>query len=384
MRKTLIALSVAAVVSLLGPSLRAMAQQDPPRGDCCYHIFSTGSNLGWASALLHYTTPRVRLDPADETIFDDLNRAGQHVGAAHATCSAMNPAWTDWKSKADSLQALVNAIRREPTPVIRSQVDGSVRSTYNWAENLRVRMFNRLPSQGDTCAEKYFKLGYTIAYGQQALGIAMQWNGPGPWQVAFYDARQWLQLAVQVLHEYEGIRPQLGCNDIAAPALIAQLTGVVNATPQVPQQVEELYQAVNRQVWEPVQQNLVNSCEGAAGVLINTPADTTNVVGRWVIHHGGIVGTPDEYHENYIGDLVIEPTGAHISFNGGKNWETLSGVVHNGVLGFTRPTVPPQVWSGTVRDNRVLEATFIFGNLTYRWWAEKFPQVPGPEKVRKF
>jgi hypothetical protein len=388
----LLALSVTAIMLLLGPSAHVMAQQDPPRGDCCYQIFGAGSNLGWASALLHYTSQRVRLDPADEAIFDDLNRAGQHVETAHAVCSAMNPAWPDWKTKADSLQALVNAIRRQPIPIIRGQVEGSVRSTYGWAENLRVRMFERLPSVGDTCAEKYFKLGYTIAYGQQTLAIAqeMRRNGTGQWLAALNDARQWLQLAVQVLREYELIQPILGCN-ILPPDLIARLTAAVNANPQ---ELDNSYQAVLR-IWGDLQQNLMTACEGAAGLRPRIRPDTTNVVGRWVVHHGGIVGTPDEHHENYVGDLVIEPSGAgpqgHISFDGGKNWETLSGVggplapvVGGGVLRFTRPTVPPQFWAGDVRDNRVVEGTFAFGNLTYRWWAEKSPQVPGPEPRRHF
>ncbi len=41
-------------LSLTFPLTILSAQQDPPREDCCVHIYNVAINLGWASSLLNH------------------------------------------------------------------------------------------------------------------------------------------------------------------------------------------------------------------------------------------------------------------------------------------------------------------------------------------
>jgi len=43
-------------LSLTFPLTILSAQQDPPRENCCVHIYNVAINLGWASSLLNHGT----------------------------------------------------------------------------------------------------------------------------------------------------------------------------------------------------------------------------------------------------------------------------------------------------------------------------------------
>ena len=348
-------------------------QQDPPRGDCCYQIFAAGSNLGWASSLLNHTTIRTRLEPADQTIFDDLDRAGRHVETAHACCSAMNPAWTDWAGKQQFLRSQVNAIRQRPIPVIRGQVAFSIAGTYGWAGALRVRVFNEQRYEHDTCAEKYFKLGFKIAYAQQTLGIAqeMRQSGNNQWLNVVEEARGSLREALQVLVEYWQVR---GCTDIQNVHVDQRLNNVIRTNPQDPGQMKASYDFLVK-TWEDLQAALTATCEGVGEY--QPPSDPSQAVGRWLVHHGGVVGTATEYQEDHRGTMLIQNTGAglrgSLQFESPFSSEALSGVsLSQGILRFNRPN--GQTWQGPVQGNQVVGGTFDFGTARYRWWAEKVGQ----------
>lgn len=264
------------ILPLFNPTQPVKAQQDPPRWDCCFHIYSAGSNLGWASSLLNYTYVRTRLEPADQTIFDNLLRAGQHIEATYKTCSAMNPAWQDWQNRQQFLINQVNAIRQRPDSVIRNQVAGNIRSTYLWGAPLRVRVFNNQRYEHDTCAEKYYRLGFLLGYAQQTLSIAeeRQQYGRNDWSAPIGDARQHLQEALQVLNEYFNTA---GCTNIRDLDLQGRITNLTSANIG---QVQLMVQA-NRAIWESLQQRLQQRCETASGPQPPPPGSGAGLVGVW-------------------------------------------------------------------------------------------------------
>jgi hypothetical protein len=374
MKKAIIASAFAALMflPLLNPAKSVKAQQDPPRRDCCFHIYSAGSNLGWACSLLNYTSVRTRLEPADETTLNFILAAGNHIHAAHATCSALNPAWRDWAGRKQFLEGLVNNIRQRPIPIVRSQTAFSIRSTYQWADALRVRIFNEQAYEHDTCAEKYFKLGFLLAYAQQTLGIAeerMQ-QGRNDWTEPVSDARSYLGQSLQVLNEYFGIA---GCTEVKDLNLQVRITNLLNADSRGLRAINQEMRAT----WESLQQRLLNRCEQGTGPA---PDGGGNIVGQWVVSfggRGGEVGTPEENVIRNRGGLIITRT------NGGYAgklqviplpWEDLLDVSYsNGVLRFTRsPRFYHQAYEAVVRGNR-LEGTFRPWNQrqAYKWWGEK-------------
>lgn len=260
---------------IVNPVRSAKTQQDPPRWDCCFHIYSTGSNLGWASSLLNYTYIRTRLEPADQTIFDNLLRAGQHVEAACKTCSRMNPAWPDWANKQGFLATQVNSIRQRPDTIIRRQVASNVGATYLWGQPLRVRILGEQAYEHDTCAEKYFRLGFLLGYAQQTFAIAeeIQRTGRNDYAAVVGDARQHLSESLRVLNEYFNVA---GCTDVRDLDLQARITNLMNANPaQLP-----LINTGMRAVWESLQQRLQQRCETATGPTPTPPGGGT-LAGVW-------------------------------------------------------------------------------------------------------
>jgi hypothetical protein len=375
MKKALIIFAFAVLLFLpfLNSANSIEVQQDPPRRDCCFHIYSAGSQLGWASSLLNYTQVRTRLEPADETIFQNLLAAGQHIESAYRTCSKMNPAWRDWSGKKQFLAEKVNAIRQRPIPVVRSQTALSIRSTYQWADALRVRVFDERAYEHDTCAEKYFKLGFLLAYAQQTLAIAeerMQY-GRNDWNEPVSDAQSYLRQSLQVLNEYFGLA---GCTEIKDLNLQGRITNLLKADARGLRAINQEMRAT----WESLQQRLSNQCE--LGTEPVPGGGSGDIVGHWDVRwagHGGAVGTPNENVVTNRGQMIITRT------NGGYEgklqvsylpWEDLLNVSYsNGVLRFTRsPRFYHQVYEAVVRGNK-LEGTFRNwnGGESYKWWADK-------------
>jgi hypothetical protein len=282
MKKSLVLFAAVVLIALplLAPAPSVKAQQDPPRWDCCFHIYSAGSNLGWASSLLNYTAIRARLDPADETTFANILRAGQHIQAANATCSAMNPAWTDWQNLQQFLVNQVNAIRQRPDSVIRNQVANNIRSTYLWGRSLRVRVFNNQRYEHDTCAEKYYRLGFLLGYAHQTLLIAQerQQMGRNDWSAPVGDALNHVQEAHKVLNEYFNVA---GCTDIRDLDLLARMTNLV----QVNSAQLQLMSNAMRAIWEALQQRLQQRCELATGPPPPPPGSGAGLVGIWRGNH---------------------------------------------------------------------------------------------------
>lgn len=376
MKKTLIlfAITGAVILALMKPVKIANAQQDPPRSDCCFHIYSVGSNLGWASSLLNYTFVRTRLEPADNTIFENMLRAGQHIEAASKTCSKINPAWQDWSNRQQYLASQVNAIRQQPDTTTRRSVAGSVASTYQWGQALRVRVLDQQAYEHDTCAEKYFKLGFLLGYAKQTLAIAEERmsQGRNDWSAAVSDAHAALRQSLQVFSEYFGLTD---CSEIRQLGLPERITNLLNGNPRN----MSANNSEMRGIWESLQQRVTQQCDvGPAPIPPGGgPGGPGNVVGRWNVSfagRGGPVGSPNENLVQNRGELFIVQTPRGLVGQlrvGGLAIEDLLDVSYtNGVLRFTRsPRTYHQFYEGVVVDNK-LQGVFrsVADGQTYRWW----------------
>lgn len=188
-------------VNLSGP-------QDPPQPDCCFHIWATGCNLGWACSLLKYTKERERWEEPDEPTARFLTTAGRHVRAAHFTCSKMNPAWPDWQDKKRFLDRQVDRFRSKPNHTTRLQLWNTVKGLTHWGDALKRQVvYYKQPqtfANKPTCGEKYYLLGFYLAYAQQSLKIAAEARDEGrnDWQQAMSDGFFHLQKAQDILEQY--------------------------------------------------------------------------------------------------------------------------------------------------------------------------------------
>ena len=184
------------------------APSDPPRSDCCYHIWAAGCNLGWSCALLKYTKSRTRWEAADNTTVDFMIKAVDHVKAAHFTCSKLNPAWPDWKDKQRSMRNLVRTFQSNPNPTIRSQVWRTVQRHIHWSKALKRQViFDQRPQtygRKPTCAEKYFLLGLYFGYAQQSLKISDEWRNSrrNDWLRPANDGLSALRRVLDILEKY--------------------------------------------------------------------------------------------------------------------------------------------------------------------------------------
>ena len=240
----------------------ALAQQDPPRRDCCYHIFAAGSNLGCASALLDHTIERTRLEAADLPIIDNIKRAGPHIREANRACSYINPAWNDWRGRTNWLQERADMLRKKPVPGTRRQVARSIASTYQWGDALRVQLADGRRFTMDTCGEKYFELGFLFGYAQQALKIADEWlhAGRNYWRSPIRAARSKLHRSLQVLDQYDLVRPITGsCVNIVNLRLRETVSYILKANAQY--ELKTMINAMDN-IWWDLEERVQNDCPG--------------------------------------------------------------------------------------------------------------------------
>jgi hypothetical protein len=280
----------------------------------------------------------------------------------------------DWFNRQQYLANQVNAIRQRPDTITRRQVAASIATTYQWGQALRVRVFDEHAYEHDTCAEKYFRLGFLLAYAQQTLAIADERRAQGrnDWAAPVGDARSYLTQALQVLTEYFGLE---GCTDIRDLDLPQRITSQMN--PDQRSLSASAWQM--RGVWESLQQRLTQRCDSGTGPV---PAGG-NIIGSWNLSfggHGGAVGTPNENVVRNRGELILTETSGRLQGRmhvGTLPWEELLDVSYrNGVLRFTRPpTYYHQFYEGVFRNNQ-LEGTFRptgEQGVAYKWWGRKLP-----------
>ena len=275
MRRLLLHLVISAFSLILLLSFKpAGAQQDPPLLECCYHIYAAGSNLGWSTALLTFTRERTRWEPADQTIVDDMLRAGDHVLAAQRTCSKFLPAWPDSGNKQAFLLERATYLRNHPDPIGREHVRGSIASTYQWAEPLRRfkgqdAAGNAVIAGADTCEEKYFKMGFLLGAAAQTLKIADEHGRAGfnDWSAIARYADDYLRQFLDILKQYAAVRPLSvsgACADVGFDSLQSSIFGVWQ---NLPNDVPKTIPIIDAD-WDILMNRLRDHCVCSTGPLI--------------------------------------------------------------------------------------------------------------------
>jgi hypothetical protein len=257
------------------------AQQDHPRADCCFHLWSTGCYLGWATALFDNTQIRERWSPFDQTMVDQLNGAIVSVRATHATCSKMNMAWPDAESKAQWLAYIIGNFSSNPSSFNRGLIYSQIANTYGWGSQLMRQVYQygnqQYETHLETCAEKYFKLGFTISCGVQYYRHgheALQHNQYNWYQIV-NRGNSYLNMALTVMHEYGMVRTGY-CANISTVNLYNRLYSIVHSTARA----DNIQYQINLidQLWRDLAQVIRNGCT-ATSPTTNVPGSSDNTPG---------------------------------------------------------------------------------------------------------
>jgi len=190
------------------PQTRPVAGQP-----AAYHIFATGSRMGWASGLGQYS-----VGPADATIVEHLQVAGEHIMWANRESFLPVTAWPNWPTNREEVRSWADDLTRDPQNPTRRQITVRASSrAATLADELRFQTLGS-PEYTATCDAAYMRLGYELGYGQQVLAIADEAARNGDRALA-RQARQdgisHLQSSSRILSEYERIVPLTGrCADL--------------------------------------------------------------------------------------------------------------------------------------------------------------------------
>ena len=136
-------------------------------GPSAFHIFATGSRMGWAGGLARYS-----VGPSDQSIIDHLTAAGEHTKAAYDTSLEPTRAWPNWQSIQGNFRSWGQQLARSPEMDYRRQLASTLEGSYGpMAEQLGFQTVGET-QRAANCDAGYCRLGYLMAYGQQALQIA--------------------------------------------------------------------------------------------------------------------------------------------------------------------------------------------------------------------
>jgi hypothetical protein len=190
------------------PQTRAAAGQP-----AAYHIFATGSRLGWASGLGQYS-----IGPADTSIIEHLQVAGEHVMWANRESYLPVKAWPNWTANRAEMRSWADGLARDPRDPTRRQISISANSRAGTlADALRYQTMGT-PERAATCDAAYMSLGYELGYGQQAIGIADEAARNGDRALARQarqDGLSHVQNSTRILSEYERTQHLTGrCADL--------------------------------------------------------------------------------------------------------------------------------------------------------------------------
>jgi hypothetical protein len=180
----------------------AVLRTRPAAGQpAAFHIFATGSRMGWAAGLGQYS-----VGPADETIVEHLQVAGEHIMWANRESYLPVKAWPNWTANRAEVRSWADELARVPRNPTRRQITIRANSrAATLADELRYQTVGS-PQYTATCDAAYMRLGYELGYGQQVLGIADEAARNGDRalaQKARQDGASHLQNATRILAEYE-------------------------------------------------------------------------------------------------------------------------------------------------------------------------------------
>lgn len=178
-----------------------------------WHIFATGSRLGWAGGLGRYS-----VGPADQSIVQHLQVAGDHAMMANRLSFAPTLAWPGWADMRASFRSWADNLLRNPSNNVRRQI--SVDTAGNIGVYAQALMYQTggETRYRSTCDAFYVRLGFQLAYGAQVLAIADEAVRNGD----RYAAREPRSSALSVLgsvrsllDQYEQVIPASGvCADL--------------------------------------------------------------------------------------------------------------------------------------------------------------------------
>lgn len=287
------------IVFILSSS--AFSQQDPPRGDCCWHIWSAGCNLGWTTSLMYYTQSRqVWAGRPDQAMFDFIITAGESIAAAYRTCSRVNPAWPGWMYKKNHLINLANRFRSRPNSITRNQTYASLKSTYNSLSQplLRVVIIAGRKYNQATCSEKYYKLGWMLSYAQQTLKISDEQmrRGNRRWNSIVINGKDYISSSIKILRDLFVLRPITGrCVNLRRLDLINRMNRLL----RLPITVKNLRYMISEidKMWRQINLQIQRDCssgstqgggQGQSGLTDITVNSRVITVSVW--DHGRIDG----------------------------------------------------------------------------------------------
>lgn len=304
------------LLSLSFPLTILHAQQDPPREDCCVHLYNVAINLGWASSLLNHVIVPGEADPgARAAAIADLRRAADHVTAARRACSEINPVW---QASPDHEQWLRRqAGRLEGTARIAAtdrEVASLVRETYQWAEQLGTGVIGMPPDRAalgtPSCDVGYFRLGWLFGYSTQTLRLARGRRDQGrqDWTALVEDARGYLRTAVAALDQYE-VAPNHANIDGANP--YGRLSRMIAA----PAQFVDSMEADADSLWTITQRAIATDCAILPGRI-----DAPPTAGYCILRRADLYQPdpgPPRCFEFYLGDASVQDASRMVSIGAG-------------------------------------------------------------------
>ena len=194
------------------PAVRSLIFQGGAQ-PAAWHIFATGSRMGWAAAYSRFTD-----GPADQDIIDHLVMAGEHAMWANRQSYPPYQAWPNWSQIKLRCRIWADQLVRSRQGELREQLALAVSS---YADSMADQVTFQV--KGDiirtaNCDGAYMRLGFHIAYGQTSLQLAEGAGQTGQFHLidkARQDAVNHLRLAARILTEYESTEVVTGvCADL--------------------------------------------------------------------------------------------------------------------------------------------------------------------------
>jgi hypothetical protein len=171
--------------------------------------------LGWGSALLEYTQIREDPSPFDQVIVEQLQGAHNSIERAAIACEDAIPAWPGWKQKQNYLLNQIEELQSTTNHKFkRGRVYNNINSTYySWGSDLSIMEFDGQTLLTTTCSTCYFRLGFSMAYAEQAFrqgDEALRSNYQKEAERQLKLASDYLRRALKVLDEYDDVQKPRG------------------------------------------------------------------------------------------------------------------------------------------------------------------------------
>jgi hypothetical protein len=195
------------------PGVRPLEFQGGPQ-PAAWHIFATGSRLGWSAAYGRFTD-----GPADQDIIDHLIMAGEHAMWANRESHPPYRAWPNWSEIKVRFRTWAEQLVRDSEPgKPREQLALSISSySASMAEQVTFQVIGDKAAIPN-CDGAYMRLGFHLAFGHTALQLAegaLRARQPQLSTSAREGALDHLRQAARVLRDYERIAVVTGsCADL--------------------------------------------------------------------------------------------------------------------------------------------------------------------------